>query len=475
MATLNSTYYVPSEIRWVDGLKTVDSASISRESEAVVESGGISRKLCWTCSHSNFQYQYRIRRRYSPPYAAAMGLSSDGEVWEDWGAWLGTDISKDERSAAERMAHVSNTTITTDAFMFAYDFSQFDKLEYQVRARAFNPFTFECSEWGYETLSVSYRPTARFSSSGRQDGGDVLLSVDTNWQRGGNRFYMKNIRPSKNGATSEVIKGAAVSASGLEPDYSVTIPARYVKTADKVYADFYSYTSDGVSAKFEADYFNVKEKTPTGTISAPSVNFSDRDKETIVKVSPNGSKYDSVFVTASYRDALGREVLIEADSVSSQLESWTATFDAPPYDVTVTYRVSVSNSDGWIATEAEHVTRSKGRCTWSSESDFVSLELDIEAASSYSPNVETYQTTRGTDVARFGLGGSRSLTLHGKLLADDGAWRPALEALRKPSAWVYRKPGGERYKVVVTAISESESKETTGRVISASVYMTEVE
>lgn len=473
MATITNGYSVPSDIYWVDGDVGADSASVSTSSEKKVVSGGSSFKISWACPHYTYQLQYRTRRRLSPPYAATFGYAAGEEAWEEWGEWQGHDLS-DVKSDTERLSW-GNLNVTSASFDFPYDFSQYDRIEYQVRVRAFDEKTLKCSNWGYGELSVLYEPVAEVASATRQPNGDVLLSVETNWLRGGNKFSLASLRRDENKIGNEV--DGSVKLHNLDPDFTATIPASMVGDAKRVYADMRFNTSDSAWFRcFTRQWFDIGENTPPDSIAEPIVTVEDMEPYVFVNVVSEGADYEAVYVTASYTDALGKQEIIEAEAVNGGF-LWSAFIDAPPYDVPVTYTVAVVNGDGWTSKSVEHVTESKGRCTWSDEDYAVSLVFDLEVKSSFSLFTEVVDTADGKAVARFGRGGSRALTVEGTLLAPsiaDGAWKPALEALRMPRKWVYRKPGGERYKVVVTSVSDSEAKGTIDRVVSASVSMREV-
>lgn len=472
MATITNEYSVPSDIYWVDGDVSESAMSVSTSSRKEVRAGGSSFKMCWTCPHLTYQLQYRTRRRLSPPYATTLGHAAGEEVWEEWGEWQGHDLS-DVKSDTEKLSW-GNLNVTSASFDFGYDFSQFDRIEYQVRVRAFDEKSFKCSEWGYGELAVTYAPIADVVSAIRQPNGDVLLSVESNWLRGGNRFSLTNLR--RDDRYARAVDGA-VRLTNVEPAFEATVPAAMVGDAKRIYATLRFYTSDNsVSNGFARQWFDIGENTPPDTIAEPIVTVEDMEPYVFVNIMSEGTDYEAVYVTASYTDALGKQEIIEAEAVNGGF-LWSAFIDAPPYDVPVTYTVAVVNGDGWTSKSVEHVTESNGRCTWSDEDYAVSLVFDLEVKSSFSLFTEVVDTTAGEAVARFGRGGSRTLSVEGTLLAPsiaEGAWRPALEALRTPRTWVYRKPGGERYKVVITATSDSEAKGTIDRVVSASISMREV-
>lgn len=463
MATLTKDYSTPSDICWVDGDVDSSATSASTASRKAVREGGSAFKISWVCPHYTYQLQYRVKRRLSPAYAGA-----GGEVWEGWGEWQGHDLS-DVKSDTERLQW-GNLNVTSASFYFPYDFSQYDRIEYQVRVRAFDEATYKCSDWGYGELTVLYEPVIRNASATRRPNGDVVLAIDTNWVRGGNRFMMKNIRRDRENG---VVVPKTVAAIGLEPDFTVIVPHDVAGESTTIYANLQTFTSDGVMSAYREKSFTVDELDDPESIEEPTVVVEDMEPHAFVKVVSETDRYDSVFVTASYTDVFGSQQIIEAEVIDGGF-MWAGYIDSPPYDIPVTYRVAVVNEAGWTSKTVEHVTPSKGRCSWSSGDDVVSLVFDINTAATFSSNVETVDTADGGTAVRFGKGGSRTLSASGNLLrkhAGEGTWKPELEALRQKRVWAYRKPGGEKYSVIINSISESESND---KAVSVSVSMTEV-
>lgn len=466
MAQIYSGYAVPCDISWTGGGVSASSMSLTTSTKQSVYSGGSSYKISWKCRHYTYQLQYRVRRRLSPAFASSQGKPSDSEVWEEWGSWQGHDLS-DVKSDTEKLSW-GDLSVTAAAFHFPYDFTQYDKVEYQVRVRAFDEATFQCSEWGYGDLSIVYEPIATVLSAIPQANGDVLLTVGSNWPRGGNRFSLTDLR--RDDPMAKPVDGS-VRLSNLKPTFTATVPASMIGDAKKAYATMRFYTSDGnLGNGFDEQEFTVGANTPPSSIAKPTVRIEDVDTSTLLYVISEGGDYTSVFASAIYEDALGNKVVQALPTYSGGFV-WGAYVDAAPYDVPVTYRVSYANADGWDTVDVVHTTPSNGRCTWSDEETAVSITLDIEASSSYTSNVEIVETTRGTSVARLGNGGSRSLSVSGKIIASE-TWKADLEKLRQPKKWHFRKPGGERYDVVIMSVSEAD---VSGKYVEVSISMQEVE
>lgn len=475
MATLYAGYAVPSSIAWVDGDSDAASRSFVTSSRASVRSGGSSFKVHFVCRHYTYQYQYRVRRRYSPAYAFSLGLDGTGaEVWEDWGEWRGNDLS-DEKSKTTRLDW-GKVNLIDEVFDFGYDFSQYDKIEYQFRIRAFDEPTHQCSEWGYQTLSVIYEPIAEIKSAVRQANGDVLLSVESNWLRGGNRFTLKNTSKEKN--PPPYISQKAINLTGVPSDFEVTVPYSMVRDASRVYAYLAFWTSDNSSSwGFAERWFDVGEHEAPDAVPEPSVSFEDDGIGTTVEVMSGDGAYSNVFVSASWEDPSGKTSLVELD-MENDGGSWVACFDAAPFDVPVTYRVAVVNSDGWAYKTVEHTTPSGGQHVWSHEGEHVALMFNVDHSSTFSPEGVAVKTTRERPVARFGIGGSHELSVSGVILHPslaDGTWRSDVAKLRRNHTWTYRKPGGEVCKVLVKSVSDSVSYKNTEMIVSVSVSMTEVD
>lgn len=478
MATLYDGYSAPARIAFTDGSTTASSKSLTTFAAAEVRPGGRSVRLCWISPYYTFQVQWRTRRRRSPSNAAPSSESGASpapvESWEEWGAWQGNDLSADVKTGTERLAW-GDLSITEAAFQLAYDFSQYDKIEYQARVRVFDEPSLTCSEWAYADLSACYAPAFESVSATRGPGGAVSLSVATNWLRGGNRLRVTDLRRDSAAARPS---GWSASVQGAEPDVSLDVPAFAAGDASTLYVDMAFTTSDGFSARASRRAVEVSDDEPTPGAEPPSVAVSDAGpRARVTATPPQGASYAAVHVSATWPDAAGGTVADEAEAVPGADGAWEAWIDAPPYDVQGVYRVWAVDADGFTYAEAVHTTPSKGRVTWSDGAEGVSLFFDLALSSTFNLPVETVQAADGTTAARLGLGGSRKLTVEGKLLSPsvaDGAWRPALAALRRPRVWSLRKPGGERYRVAVTAVSESEERGAVDLVVSASVSMEEV-
>lgn len=477
MATIYEGYSAPARIAWTDASTGASSKSLTTSNVAEVKPGGRSVRLCWVSPYYTFQVQWRRRRRRSPSNAASTASDpapAPVESWEDWGAWQGNVLSADVKTATERLSW-GDLSVTTATFSFAYDFSQYDKAEYQVRVRVFDEPSLTCSEWAYADLSACYAPSFSEVAATRLLGGAVSLSVATNWLRGGNRLRVTGLR---RGSASAEPAGWSASLAGAEPEASVEVPASAAGDAATLYVDMEFTTSDGLSARASRMAVEVSDDGPTPGAEPPSVAVSDAGCRARIAVAPPaGASYVSVHVSATWPDALGTSSTEEAEAAPCSDGTWEAWVEAPPYDVEGVYRVWAVDEEGFTYAEAVHVAPSGGRVTWSDGEEEVSLFFDLALSSTFALAVETVQTAGGAVAARLGLGGSRRLSVEGKLLSPsvaDGAWRPALDALRRPRVWFLRKPGGERYRVAVTAVSESEERGAVDLVVSASVSMEEV-
>lgn len=478
MAEIYSGYSAPARIFWTDASTGASSMSLTTYTVAKVRPGGRAVRICWTSPYYTFQVQWRTRLRRAPGNASASseGQSSSAPVesWTGWGPWQGNALSADVKTDTERLPW-GDLSVTTAVFALAYDFSQYDRIEHQVRVRVFDEPSLTCSEWAYAELPVVYEPVFESATATRRPGGAVDLSVATNWGRGGNRLRVNGLRRDSAEASPT---GWTAVVQGAEPEASVAVPASAAGNASTLYVDMAFTTSDGASAIASRMAVEVSDDEPAPGAEPPSVAVSDVGFRAKVAVSPpSGASYDAVHVSATWPDALGGTTSEEAEAVCGPDGTWEAWVEAPPYDVGGVYRVWAVYGDGFAYAEAAHVTPSKGRVTWSDGAEGVSLFFDLALSSAFTLPVETVQTAGGATAARLGLGGSRKLSVEGKLLSPsvaDGAWRPALDALRRPRVWLLRKPGGERYRVAVTAVGESEERGAVDLVVSASVSMQEV-
>lgn len=476
MTAVYDGFAAPARILWTGASTTASSMSLSTWTLADVGPGGTSARVCWTSPYYTFQVQWRARRRLSPSSASAAsenGSPTAAEAWTDWGAWEGNDLSAEVKTPTERLSW-GDLSVTSALFPFPYDFSQYDKIVYQVRVRVFDEPSNTCSEWGYADLPVEYIPAFASASATRRPDGGATLSVATNWGRGGSLLRVTALR---RGSADAEPSGWTASLSGAEPSVEIVVPAGAVQDADALYLDMSFTTSDGRTAKASRMRVDVSEEGASPSAEPPSVAVSDEGPRARVSVEPpEGASYSAVHVSAAWPAAPGGGAYEDAEASEAGDGTWEAWVDAPPYDVEGTYRVWAVYDDGFAYAEAAHVTPSKGRCTWSDGAEAVSLMLDLSFSSSAKPSVEVVETVGGGSAARFGTGRTRTLAAGGKLVAPlpEGGWREVLDALREPHAWTFRKPGGERCRVAVESVSDSEEAGAVDRVVAVSVSMREV-
>lgn len=479
MAELHDGYAIPSRICWVDGSTTAASKSVtSGDRKSVGKSGG-SFKICWTCRHYTYQLQYRIRRRYSPAHAVLLDLPEGGEFWEDWGEWQGNGLSDDVKSATERLPW-GDLNVTALPFEFPYDFSHYDRIEYQVRIRTFDEPSTTCSEWGYGELAVIYEPEVKIISNALQPNGDVELSVDTNWSRGGNRFSLTNLR--RDDQLAKPVDGY-VKLVNVEPDFKATIPASMVGDAKTVYATMRFYTSDGNDGgEFDKQWFEVNGHQDDEDIAEPVVTVDDAESCVIITV--DDERYENVMMSAEWTDSYNvrhmEELIVESFTGIDTPSGWMGKLIAPPFGVSVTYRISVVSGSGWRSATVEHETANRRSISlFAIRADrVVELRHKISWSSNMVPDIEAVKCAGKTNpVARFGKGGVRALSAQGSMVSPGmgvkSDWLEQIELLRSHRGeWIYRNPVGERIKVAITSVSDERDFHGAMKV---SISMTEVE
>lgn len=474
---------IPSGIAWLVR-KTNEDGFISTKSSVKqsVSQGGGSFRVCWQCNYDEYQYQYRVRRRYSPSYADSLGFYDAESTWEDWSEWKGNSLSG-AKSSTERYASTPSMSLVaaTDSISISYDFSKYDKHEYQVRVRAFNESSKTYSEWGYGELTIVYEPLAVVASAVRQANGDVVLSVETNWLRGGNRFLLMNLRRESQHANPEEWTTAI---SGVGQDFEVTIPAKAVGGAKIIYATMMFKTSDENDGNgFTAQSFSVSEQADDNTVKEPVIEFDETESHCRVYVT--GGAYSDVVITAEWIDFFGVAHIenLNAEEYTS-IDSgggWTGKLEAPPFGIDITYRVSVTERFKLRSKSVIRTTTNR-KCLslqpigkeWC-----VELDRDLSWSSDASPNVEVVMLVgMARPTARRGIGGARTFNASGSFTSPstsggDGEWLSKVEWLRRFNGeWMYRNPNGERAKVLITSVSDS--TDTSG-ITTVSVSMTEVE
>ena len=465
MAQVTNKYGIPTSIYWeTDQVPGNNRAANTRHA-------GITRSrttlyVTWYSPCVTFQAQWRRRRRYSPAKALAVSLTG-ADVWEEWGEWEGSDLSED--AAVIPLNPMVNYRVLDVPFEIPYDFSEYDRYEYQVRVRVIDEPSLLCSEWAYETLVASFEPEWSFGDVTRRADGGLDAEIVCNSLR---PFQFKLGRVRKNyktvGSWNEWV---SLPAGGG----AVSIPASAVGAYDEVDAGYANIkTYDGRLVFGQDDYLVVGQAPDDETITAPVVAFEDTNLSTRATVEDAG--YDNVFVTAQWEDAYGNPH-VESLEVTG---AWEAAFPAPAYGVEITYFVTTVVGGKWRTSTFIRTFDGKGRMSFANGEDYVELMYDTSWKADASLEGEYVKCAgREKPVARHGEGATNKVTAQGTLLSSratgtraSSAWLPEVQLLKSNRTWLYRSPLGERMNVMVNSVATSSEHPD---IITLSISMTEVE
>lgn len=466
MAQVTSKYAIPYYIRW-DQDGDIGTGGVYAPI-AQIPLSGRTCYITWSSACKTFQVQWRVRRRYSP--AKALAVSPSGaEVWEEWGEWQGSDLSEDV--AIDAVCPYGNVWYLNQPFSFDYDFSEYDRHEYQVRVRVIDESSLLCSEWAYATLDVTFRPSWRFSH------------VERNAEGIGIGFECDNPGPIQAGVTKIAYTDGTTVWSEIgqkvqwlpEGGGVISMPVTVKKTTTHLLLWGRVYLQNGVTVTILSNQkVAIGAHVDDEEITAPSVSFDDADDATVLTIADAG--YSNVFASAEWTDAYG-DVHTEQLDVTG---AWEARFPAPPYGVEVIYRVSVVGEGGWRVSEFIRTVEARGRMSFIDGDDYVELLYDTSWKADSSLEGEAVRCAgRAKPVARYGKGATTKVTAQGTLLFSRAsaartasAWLPEVQLLRSNRTWIFRNPLGERMNVMINSVAMSSEHSD---IITLSISMTEVE
>ena len=473
MAQVTNDYHIPSGICWdFDG--DIGTGGFFSKSAYVSESNSILY-ITWQSPHYTFQAQGRRRRRLSP--AKSLTVSPSGAiVWEPWGEWEGSDLSKDSSIRVTRPS--GNSIYLGNQFVVPYDFSEYDLYEYQVRVRVLDEPSLTCSEWAYETLRVAFRPQWEYGSAMRNPDGSVTLEVLHNMPRAC-RFSLGTLEERRENGIYE--KFGAFDQEHTIPTGggTIVVPASAMGSHDKAETPVAMLASyDNVMVGGAGKGFAVGQVVEDKTITEPVVSIEEAASHIRVNVGDAGS--ENAHVSAEWTDAYGKRHVEELYVLDLRevgtLDCWRGIFEAPPYGVDVTYRVSVVGKSGWRTATVRKATNGKGVVSLTDTSDDACVELAYDPSWSSDSSIEGELVRcagRSKPVARHGSGETTKVKASGTLLSNgDGAWLAEVQLLKGNRSWIYRNPLGERMKVMVDSVSVTCKH---GSSIGLSISMTEVE
>lgn len=208
--------------------------------------------LGWIANGYTFQANYRMRRRYKPSEAILIDPTG-ADVWEDWGAWQGVNVDISETASEVGTA---NTALPVFSWLKisgadvkiqpSYDLTTYDAIEYELRVRQFNATTKEVSEWAVQTIRLDYLPNTTTAAQRNADG-SVTISVNTNWERGGNRFSIGAFANETDGNLVRLdVDG--VSVDNEAADFTIEAPTAAAPDSAYLYTMIPQLsTSDGIS------------------------------------------------------------------------------------------------------------------------------------------------------------------------------------------------------------------------------------
>lgn len=462
MAQVSTALAIPGGIVWNEPWGT----TTSHVSRGDVESTHKTH-IQFRSKYKTFQVQWRLRRRLTPASVEALPdtdtrkNSTGADVWEEWpDMWSGDDIDNEAAHLVADLTYSDGNVICKADFSTPYDHSDYDLWEVQIRVRAWDSYTLNVSEWGYRTLRVAFLPTISTLSAAPVAGGGATLTVDTDWQR------------SDLTARLKLYSGQTVQVEDVGPDFTLDIPAADVSDGKARIKSLAIGTVDVARVTTIREREVTLSDEPATTLPDPSITWDGMT----ATLTSTGDDYASVNAAAVWEDARGipHSETIEA---SHNGTTWTLELDSPPYDIPITWRISVVGSNGTYKTVTETRTlESHGCYTWTYQGEvMLSLRLGVEAQHSVSPEGDSIKLAGAElPISRHGVGATRTIETKGYLLIRDNQdYLPELEQLREPHDWVYRAPGGERCKVIVTSYQYSRSTGRSGQ-LEVTIDMSEV-
>ena len=456
MAEISKNYTKPSNVCW-----SLFGDADSYGAVGEVPYTGTTLYARWSSQYKSFQVQWRVSTRMSPATAEAEGYTVGGEVWTDWGDWEGNDITQDVATASKRNSG-GTASVMTEGFTFGYAFDKYDKREYQFRVRAFDTSSHLCSEWGYGTVTVVYKPRLTGYSCTLNSDGSASLTLQSNWTRGASidmgSFFA---------ADGSFIRGQDVRAETSDDggDITCTVPAKYVSDGH-IYVQLTRYVTcdqawsygDELPTSGDLIDFTVGHADPTKAITEPT--FADGgDGVWQATVTVTGSGYTNVLGWARWTDWTGAPATAELAVTKNSTKKWTLALASPPFGVPITVSAACI-VDGEFIVRTHELTVDYPNCVWTeagaTSGAYIELMYDQELGIDFDTGAETVQLAGDTlPTSRYSRACPRSISISGNALPSQQA-RSAWEPLREPHDWLFRTPDGLRARVALTSLALSE-------------------
>lgn len=460
MATLTDKYAVPTSIAWTTS--TTGTSITDERGAADVPAAGATYAVVWTSQYKTFQCQWRIRSRKAPA-VAILTDPTGADVWTDWGEWQGANIDQDATSA---VTQCGSQVRLNQTFTWSYDISANDLHEYEFRVRVINTPDLKVSDWCYQTLKVRYSPTMTLTSCSEAKDG-AAVTVNTGWPRGMQSFRTLRYQRPVDGGSTAMLDNVDVQRADGSASSTVAWdePQKHVvdySGGKAVICQVLAFTSDGAQAwpgwtVLSGGYgvFTVGAHTPSGSVSTPTVLTAAADDALTVTVSTTGTDWDSVMASVTWTDGMGNAGQADAALVSHASRAWTLEAWAPPFDVSLNVRVSVTKGTGWRTATATATLPSNGRASFCSpDAGEVAILYDLTHSQVIETPVEVVQLADGRNVERRGLGCLRSFAVAGRYITDEQT-QADFEPLRERGGWILRLPQGIRCPVAIQEVEHA--------------------
>lgn len=506
MAYVDESLETPSALEWSYGgsLSSYTGTFILGYDETAGEA-----QWRWDSTGTQFQFQFRVKRRFSQQVEEALGSEPYGddadaydttvsdELWESWEGcmdghswaedngfdlldecWCGNDVGEDEFLGTAYTERENGACLLTK-WTFPVDFSDetYDAYEVQARVRLYKSWTNSCSAWKYSTLYVYPKPQVT-DIAASISGGDVVIEAATTFMReGAVRVYYR----LKDGddTTAHSKSGLGSIGDGGASTVSWTVDGLSCLGDDETTVrlkQFYCWT-DG-SVEWGIPDVTIAALKPY-SVPVGSLSTGTADVDLDVAVGDGGTLVVSAgsdcTVVASYTDEHGRTWC-----ESYGLDAGESVTILPPLDVPVKI-VAVATADGATATETvSAIVPSTGLVRWDYGDESFEMVYDPEESWGFEMDGETVKTA-GADrpVSRYGEGGAVSIDVDGTYIRDlpgsdsmGDDWLAPMMQLTETHDWLLRTPHGGRFDVFVEKLAYTWESEG---VVAVSVTMQEVD
>lgn len=508
-----------------------------------VEHGSaVQMYVTWPTQYTYYQVEWRKKYRFRPSAPDGTVYTENGVVLGVYDAneqecW--TEYPE-EFVHGQRADDVADTTLSLDGkwgyienpFSITYKYKTqgylFDMEVWQFRVRPFAKRTetwtedgdtyqrlhYRVAEWSYREIPIVYVPnivngsgTSVTSAGYDATTADMELSIASTWER---PFTIKASKAEgyiqRNGAwvnTGNLWMGpfelqfngmfsqATLPFKAKETDTTLSL-CDYNQSTESNMRCIIS-TSDGVYQRFvypstNKTYsdFTIVRYDPS-TLIQPVWTVTQRGTVLDIEIkdsaqNPDPDIFSEVVIIASWTDTNGVAQTSQREASEGE-EGWELTLSQLPYDVDVTLTAYLFfTGTGWMRSTYSSIVRlqSYGMFTWSFGDEVISLQFDGEPSYTYTPEGEAIKTAgRTLPVSRYGMGGTRSISLSGNALnpmfGRGGVWRPELKKLEQPHDWTLRMVGGAIYRVRVDSVDCEEEVKSVDWKIAVDVSMTEVD